>query len=378
MKKILFYLTLIIFSLSFYGCSSKKNETAETYSEKVADTVFQQILYRKFFKSSLKNPENFYLPEDFYNFLVTPVYTKNGRIYVFEKLNPSFTGILDSLYIYDSASDNGKWTETAVDSGEVERLSLELEQLIEESDGKYGLLSQKEKELQQEAEEVRFLNEDLRLKIMKYGEEYFLPQKSGENLVFINTDKDCQSRDVYDKDFRLIKSEKWIISPESTKRVSLESYEYAPDTVFVVSKKTVKDGFEEDFYYTMIEEKSYLTRYEKFETGKNGKRKFLQSENWTFDKTGQLISEIQGETKDGKLFEKKTCYTYNKNHKNPDSEYFENGTLKIKTHYSSDSDYETVIYFDEEFSVHTFYEKNRKVRDVYYAGENILREQLYE
>ena len=78
-------------------------------------------------------------------------------------------------------------------------------------------------------------------------------------------------------------------------------------------------------------------------------------------------------------FAKKYTYSYNGDEIPPDFLYYENGVLKMQNKYSTTKGtYTSRIYFDDDFSVKTYYENELRVKDTYYSGNKILREKLYE
>ena len=74
----------------------------------------------------------------------------------------------------------------------------------------------------------------------------------------------------------------------------------------------------------------------------------------------------------------KTELYYYKTEDMPDYEYYEDGNLKISIVYSSKTAYTKQIFFDEDFSVKTYYDEDKKIRDEYYNGDTFVREKIYE
>ena len=83
----------------------------------------------------------------------------------------------------------------------------------------------------------------------------------GENLILINADKDLIYRNIYDKLFRLIKTEKWVINSEKTSRISFEAYEYNEESVKPSTRTISNEKSEEKIYYNqrMIIDSNVLT-----------------------------------------------------------------------------------------------------------------------
>ena len=80
-----------------------------------------------------------------------------------------------------------------------------------------------------------------------------------------------------------------------------------------------------------------------------------------------------------KNFTKRQNYSYKKDEEiPPDYEYYENGELKIKTTYTTKTEYTTQVFFDDSFSVITYYDDGKKLRDEYYNKDTFVREKIYE
>ena len=74
-------------------------------------------------------------------------------------------------------------------------------------------------------------------------------------------------------------------------------------------------------------------------------------------------------------------YVYKRNDENlpPDFEYFENEILKMRNKYSSQKgSYTSQIFFEDGFSVKTYYIEEKKVKEIYYLGDSVLRIKNYE
>lgn len=341
-------------------------------------TVLKQLLYRKTFNPRLQKYGDLYLSDFVFNLITKKLPVEKAMdfystIYAFEKYNKEFTGIYDSFGFYDSVKLNDEKLISSINDEELKRLEAFLEELLASSDGMFSLL---EKELLDEAVEVSRLNRDLRLKVMEYGKEFFIPQQSGENLIFINADKDLIYRNVYDKAFRLIKVEKWSNSEKENIRTSLETYSYIDDSV-VPAEKTVATGTSEEKYF--YDSEALLTRFEEFKINSKTKSKTpVKFQFWQYDSQKRIVLEAETEFKNSTSLTKESRYKYKNEGQTPDYEYYENSELKIKTVYTSNSDYETSIYFDDEMSVRTTYKNYKKIKDVYYIGDMVLRENEYE
>ena len=78
-------------------------------------------------------------------------------------------------------------------------------------------------------------------------------------------------------------------------------------------------------------------------------------------------------------FSRKYVYKINEDDFPPDFEYFENDVLKMRNKYSSQKgNYTSQVFFEDDFSVKTYYIEEKKVKEVYYSGESVLRVKNYD
>lgn len=202
------------------------------------------------------------------------------------------------------------------------------------------------------ANEVEFVEKRLtdslnNLKIMEYGEEIFIPIKQENQLVFIHKYKDTVVRYFLDEENRLKKQEYWLIkSADDSKKIRTETFDYNQSNKPVRKKIEVENQSSEYF--------------------------------WTYDDKNRLVREDEIIHKENSTSSKSQIYIYNKNDEiPPDFEYYENGEIKNKQVYNSKTDYWVQTYFEDSFSVITFYENNLKVREQYLSEDEVVREKVY-
>lgn len=204
-------------------------------------------------------------------------------------------------------------------------------------------------ENEKEFVENRLISSSQNLVIMEYNEEIFLPKINQNNFSFVHKYKDNVFRLFYDKEYRLIKKEIWQIkSINENKLLKTEEYEYARNFFNKLSKKII-----------ILE---------------NQKQELF----WTYDKEGRIIQEKEVITKDKVKTSKMQKYFFNNNLENiPDYEYWENDVLLHKKNYQSKDNYSIQIYFDDNFSVLTYYENSVRKKEQYFNNEQMVREKLY-
>lgn len=255
-----------------------------------------------------------------------------------EQTEPSFE-------FYTPEFDDGQWVNQVIDLTMEEISAEQLESLSEIQsiiNSPYSVSSN----------EVEFVEKRLtdslnNLKFMEYGEEIFIPKKQDNLLVMVHKYKDSVVRNYLDQDNHLVKKEYWSIkSADDAKKIRTETYSYNQDNKPVTKK---------------IEVENQLCEY-----------------YWTYDDKGRLVQENEIIRKDNNYSSKTQIYIYNSNDEIPPSyEYYENGEIKNKMVYSSKKDYWVQTFFEDDFSVITYYEQNLKVREEYLSGEEVVRQKVY-
>ena len=233
-------------------------------------------------------------------------------------------------------------------------------------------LSDSEKPKEEESFLKIITDKDNQLGFMEYGDELLIPQKSDEGFTLVHSSKNKMERNFYDLSHRLTKKEIWNYKDyESAKLKESYTYLYLNDT-FTLLK-------------TVLHTEQNQTIYEYGPDGllENVQKFFCKDEN------KYLISEKHIIYYDDKRIaeEESKDYSYSENYKNfyndegipPDLEYLENGELKLKTKYSSEKGtYTSQIFFSDDISVKSYYEKSFRVKDVYYNKMKVVRVRNYE
>ena len=283
--------------------------------------------------------------------------------------------LLEAADFYVPALDNGDWVEGLLSYLEEERIADELESLSElEQVMKF---SHSYENGQNEPVEIRLLDSLNKLKILEYGNEIFIPDFSDGKLVFINKCKSRVTRFFYDERYRLIKKEHWDIPDAENAKITLqEDYTYDFENVKPSSKtitteeSKAKTVYNQDGLPVVLEMNNYSTQSKRYS--------LINKTVFEYDSEKRITRQEVTDYSVSNPVTKTELYFYKDEEQSPDYEYYENGTLKIKTVYSSKNAYNTQIFFDDDFSVITYYEEGKKIKDAYYNGENFVREKLYE
>ena len=326
---------------------------------------------------------------------------------------------------YSPATDNASWVEETLARIEEERIAEELRAMEEslsdyeeegleyseenqpaeeeeseeasEENGQEDVAAEAETETEkvQELSEVEkfFLEEknglvktekNNNLKFFEFDNETFSQQKVDGKLILIHSNRNSVTRNFYNENYLLEKRESWNIS--SAENASLEKTEwfvYFQGTSLISSKTITEKEFTERVSYNSEGRPVKSERYAVVED----KEKLISKRNFAYNSDGKIISDELTDYfyKDKDYseldysFAKKYTYSYNVDDIPPDFSYFENGILKMQNKYSTTKGtYTSRIYFDDDFSVKTYYENELRVKDTYYSGNKILREKLYE
>ena len=326
---------------------------------------------------------------------------------------------------YSPATDNASWVEETLARIEEERIAEELRAMEEslsdyeeegleyseenqpaeeeeseeasEENGQEDVAAEAETETEkvQELSEVEkfFLEEknglvktekNNNLKFFEFDNETFSQQKVDGKLILIHSNRNSVTRNFYNENYLLEKRESWNIS--SAENASLEKTEwfvYFQGTSLISSKTITEKEFTERVSYNSEGRPVKSERYAVVED----KEKLISKRNFAYNSDGKIIldelTDYFYKDKDYSeldySFAKKYTYSYNVDDIPPDFSYFENGILKMQNKYSTTKGtYTSRIYFDDDFSVKTYYENELRVKDTYYSGNKILREKLYE
>lgn len=245
-------------------------------------------------------------------------------------------------------------------------------------------VSEVEKFFQTEKSGTVKLQKNRELKFYEFDNEIFSQQKIDGKPVLIHSEGNSTTRYFYDEKYQLVKKETWNIpSVQNAELKKSESFEYFKDSS-VVSAKTIKEnGFYEKVNYNAdgklikseryaeTEKKNYIVSRRKLSYNKDGKVLSDELTDYYYEKDNYEELEYS--------FVKKYTYAYNEGEIPPDFQYYENGILKMQNKYSAQKGtYTSRIFFEDGFSVKTYYEDEIRVKDIYYSGNKVLREKVYE
>ena len=170
---------------------------------------------------------------------------------------------------------------------------------------------------------------------------------------------DTVTRTKYDSKYRI--SEKIVMSNgkdlSSVKMMSRQIWKYEP----MIS--CIEDDFDEkksvSYLYDKPSYPSLVTFYdlELEEDGSEKNRIKTRTVSYSYDAENRILEESEDLFRSRrKVYSKKNVYSYAKNLSVPDTEFYEDGSLRMKIEYSSDESWIQTLYFQEGFVVRETYE----------------------
>lgn len=416
-KKLLI-LILTAATLFITSCKHVDKEQQELISTYINDFVFELARYSVTGECDLKNPEKYNFPKEFDKYTLRSYYENGQKYYLIEQYFPHKKGVLESSGFYNPYVDDASWVDDLLIQIEEERIAQEISQMEEEfqSNSYEPSVFEPDSADKEKSEVVAITGKDEKLRFMEFNKEIYIPQNYEDEFISIEVSESNVVRNFFDNEYKMYKKETWKITDVSNSSlIETEEYKFR-DGEYRPYEKSVRSQTDcEVVGYTEWGEVTYINKYkvverkpakEKKETKEAAEKEtvkepvkedVLVSEYlWVFDEEGyiteQKCTEYHYNTDFTKLdytFEKKYNYVYNDfsdelseedAEKIPaDFEYFENDQLKMKNKYSSElGTYTSQVFFDNDFSVKTWYKKYVREKDVYTEGNVVKRVKEYE
>lgn len=254
-----------------------------------------------------------------------------------------------------------------------------------------------EKFFEEQKEEKFLLGKNDEMHFFEFDNEILSPQYDQDGISLVHSSGDKVVRTFYNKDYQLVKKEEWSIkSAADAKKLKSEFYLYSKEDGKVSEKEIITSSYDEQITYNKDALPLSSRRYNIDEENKY----IIMERQWKYDAEKRLISDYQKEyfykDKDynnPEVFSKKYNYFYNdfleknieasesdkENTIPPDLKYYENDVLKMQYKYTAEKgNWCSVVYFDENLSVKSFYEDDVRVRDEYYNNGKLYRTKLYQ
>lgn len=223
------------------------------------------------------------------------------------------------------------------------------------------------------------------------NKEILIPEKEDGFTVLTSANKKIITRSFYDDFGRFCKKEEWKIP--DVENPSLEKstiYEYDSENSSLTKKIIFEKNYKTEFDYDKNENPIKMAKFYILQTEEGSKSFLINKTEYSYDEEQKIISEKTIEKtysedykKENSSLEKKILYSYpnvlSENEIPADFSYFENGILRIKNEYSVEKgSYVSQVFFDENYSVKTYYKENKKKKDVYILDGKVVLEKNYD
>ncbi len=255
-----------------------------------------------------------------------------------------------------------------------------------------------ENQTEEENKDVFVVDNNGKLRIYSFekegenqNKEILIPEKEDGLTVLTFANKKIITRSFYDDFGRFCKKEEWKIP--DVENPSLEKstiYEYDGENFSPTKKIILEKNYKTEFEYNKNENPEKMSKFYILQTEEDSQSFLINQTEYSYDEEQKIISEKTIEKtysedykKEKSNLEKKFLYSYPNilsDDKIPaDFSYFENGILRIKNEYSDEKgSYISQVFFDENYSVKTYYKENQKKKDVYILDGKVVREKIYD
>lgn len=402
------FLTVFIFFLCIF-CADCKRKQKNVVIENKEITAAQKNLNGYLINnicSILNNKKIKNESDDFFylkKILSYKFFNKDGFFYCFEKYFPDYISIYECSGFYSESLDTADWVDSLIIRIEEERISNEIAKMETDvlSDLKNSDVSVIEEILDEHSEQIEnvfsdsleqkeIVSKNGNLIFMEFEQEKLITKKTENGYEIIHSQNNSVTRNYYNQNFLLESSQKWEIEPskiqENQNPVSIENYFYDEKTSAVTKKETITyDGELQNLQIIVYNDKKQISSKEEYQII-DKKRNLIQKNDLKYDKDGNIIQNEKTEyfynqnfSVLTEQFSRKYVYKINEDDFPPDFEYFENDVLKMRNKYSSQKgNYTSQVFFEDDFSVKTYYIEEKKVKEVYYSGESVLRVKNYD
>lgn len=402
------FLTVFIFFICIF-CTDCKRKQKNVIIENKEITAAQKNLNGYLINnicSILNNKKIKNESDDFFylkKILSYKFFNKDGFFYCFEKYFPDYISIYECSEFYSESLDTGDWVDSLIIRIEEERISNEIAKMETDvlSDLENSDVSVIEEILDEHSEQIEnvfsdsleqkeIVSKNGNLIFMEFEQEKLITKKTENGYEIIHSQNNSVTRNYYNQNFLLESSQKWEIEPskiqENQNPVSIENYFYDEKTSAVTKKEIITyDGELQNLQIIFYNDRKQISSKEEYQII-DKKRNLIQKNDLKYDKDGNIIQNEKTEyfyNQDFSVlteqFSRKYVYKINEDDFPPDFEYFENDVLKMRNKYSSQKgNYTSQVFFEDDFSVKTYYIDEKKVKEVYYSDESVLRVKNYD
>ena len=315
---------------------------------------------------------------------------RRGASRIVDFFMQDYIGVFDVSILYDETSDDGDLIDS-IDFSESDIFTVEEPKELNEIRKE---IFEKTVAAENKIRESRFTDTEKKLRFYSFNDEVLSLQKNQDGYTAISSDNKTAVRKFYDNAFRLYKREFWNLSggAETSEAAKTENYIYADgakpvSAVITEPKKRMEISYDESG--RIIISKVFAAENESSEKSADSnaaveiKFNLKSMTRFSYGESGKL-TERYYESYDyrrGKLTDtetKREVYEHKTEDGEPDYYFYENGALRIKRIYGSVDTYTAYMYFDGGYSSETVYENGKRVRDLFFFHDKLVRSRNYE
>ncbi|MGP1564881.1 MAG: hypothetical protein ACTTHU_05565 [Treponema sp.] len=315
---------------------------------------------------------------------------RRGASRIVDFFMQDYIGVFDVSILYDEASDDGDLIDS-IDFVEPDIFTVEEPEELNEIRKE---IFEKTAAAKNEIRESRFTDTEKKLRFYSFNDEVLSLQKNQDGYTAISSDNKTAVRKFYDNAFRLYKREFWNLSggTETSEAAKTENYIYADgakpvSAVITEPKKRMEISYDESG--RIIISKVFAAENESSEKSADSnaaveiKFNLKSMTRFSYGESGKL-TERYYESYDyrrGKLTDtetKREVYEHKTEDGEPDYYFYENGALRIKRIYGGVDTYTAYMYFDGGYSSETVYENGKRVWDLFFFHDKLVRSRNYE
>lgn len=315
---------------------------------------------------------------------------RRGASRIVDFFMQDYIGVFDVSILYDETSDDGDLIDS-IDFSESDIFTVEEPEELNEIRKE---IFEKTAAAKNEIRESRFTDTEKKLRFYSFNDEVLSLQKNQDGYTAISSDNKTAVRKFYDNAFRLYKREFWNLSggAETSEAAKTENYIYADgakpvSAVITEPKKRMEISYDESG--RIVISKVFAAENESSEKLADSnaaveiKFNLKSMTRFSYGESGKLTERYYElyDYRRGKLSGTETrreVYEHKTEDGEPDYYFYENGALRMKRIYRSVDAYTAYMYFDGGYSSETVYENGKRVRDLFFFHDKLVRSRNYE
>ena len=380
---------VLVFSLFLiFSCSEKQSSENEVVSNQnnlqVENLYYELNRYMITGECELKSPQQFLITQEMKTFAKRRFFTDDKVFFAGEEVFNQHYGSFETLF-YDPSQESADWVDSCISLVEEEKIAAQLA-LLEDEDFIIDEqpLPEPESPVISDTPATEISGKDGQLVTSEFENEKLVTQEHNGKRILIYASNGNVLRKIYDEKQRIEKEEEWEISSVDKQEIKKSTeYIYSEESGRIAKKKITENGRLEIISFVgkgLVAKKEVYQVLEKenkiissFERRYNQEDKVSSEVSTSYTYTDDTYEKLK------ESYEQKYEYFYNEGDIPPDFKYYEDGMLRMHNKYSVEKgSYTSQIYFDNNYSVKTYYEDSVRVREVFFIDGQVRREKLYE